>query len=114
LAGTSGGKANVRLSCGGAAIAATLPDGFSPKDRVTVVVRPEHAQIVGNGAKATLSGKLETVVYFGTDTHFHVRLQDGSEFIVRQQNSRTRPHTFAQGDSAGIVIDDSSAQVLRD
>src|SRR6185295_16816088 len=35
LAGTSGGKANVRLSCGGAAIAATLPEGFSPKDKVT-------------------------------------------------------------------------------
>jgi len=114
LAGTAGGKANVRLSCGGAAIAATLPQGFAPKDKVTVVVRPEHAQIVGNGTAATLSGKLENVVYFGTDTHFHVRLQDGSEFIVRQQNSRTNPHRFAQGDQAGIVIDDNAAQVLRD
>ena len=55
-----------------------------------MVVRPEHAQIVGNGTQATLSGKLEHIVYFGTDTHFHVRLQDGSEFIVRQQNSRGR------------------------
>jgi spermidine/putrescine transport system ATP-binding protein len=114
LAGTSGGKANVRLACGGAAVAATLPEGFTPKDRVTIVVRPEHAQIVGDGARAALTGKLENVVYFGTDTHFHVRLPDGSEFIVRQQNSRANPHTFAQGDSAGIVIDDSSAQVLRD
>jgi len=78
------------------------------------VVRPEHAQIVGNGTRATLTGKLENVVYFGTDTHFHVRLEDGNEFIVRQQNSRTNPHKFAQGDRAGIVIDDSSAQVLRD
>jgi len=114
LAGTAGGKANVRLSCGGAALAATLPQGFAPKDKVTVVVRPEHAQIVGNGTQATLSGKLEHVVYFGTDTHFHVRLQDGSEFIVRQQNSRTRPNSLAPGDHAGIVIDDNSAQVLRD
>ncbi len=79
-----------------------------------MVVRPEHAQIVGNGTQATLSGKLENVVYFGTDTHFHVRLQDGSEFIVRQQNSRTRPNSLAPGDQAGIVIDDNSAQVLRD
>jgi spermidine/putrescine transport system ATP-binding protein len=114
LAGTSGGKANVRLTCGGAALAATLPPGFTPKEKVTIVVRPEHAQIVGNGTQATLSGKLENVVYFGTDTHFHVRLQDGSEFIVRQQNSRTRPNSLASGDQAGIMIDDHSAQVLRD
>jgi spermidine/putrescine transport system ATP-binding protein len=114
LAGASGGKANVRLSCGGSAISATLPEGFTPKEKVTVVVRPEHAQIVGNGARATLSGRLENVVYFGTDTHFHVRLQDGSEFIVRQQNSRAKPNELAPGDQAGIVIGDSSAQVLRD
>ena len=114
IAGAADGKASVRLSCGGAAIAATLPEGFSPKDQVTVVVRPEHAQIVGNGVRATLTGTLENVVYFGTDTHFHVRLEDGAEFIVRQQNSRTNPHKFAQGDKAGIVIDDNAAQVLRD
>jgi spermidine/putrescine transport system ATP-binding protein len=114
LAGSAGNKANVRLACGGAAITATLPENFTPKEKVTVVVRPEHAQIVGNGAQATLRGKLENVVYFGTDTHFHVRLQDGSEFIVRQQNSRTNPHTFVQGDQAGIMIDDNAAQVLRD
>ena len=114
LVGTTGAKANVRLSCGGVAIAATLPQGFTPKEKVTVVVRPEHAQIAANGTKATLTGKLENVVYFGTDTHFHLRLQDGSEFIVRQQNSRTNPIAFAQGDQAGIVIDENAAQVLRD
>src|SRR5689334_6399461 len=113
LTGTAGGKANVRLASG-AAIAATLPQGFTPKEKVTVVVRPEHAQIVANGARATLTGRLENVVYFGTDTHFHVRLQDGGEFIVRQQNSRTNSYAFSQGDQAGIVIDDSAAQVLRD
>ena len=36
------------------------------------------------------SGRLENVVYFGTDTHFHVRLDGGGEFIVRQQNSPQR------------------------
>jgi len=114
LAGTSGGKATARLACGGALIAATLPQGFTPKEKITVVVRPEHAQIVANGARATLAGRLETVVYFGTDTHFHVRLQDDSEFIVRQQNSRSKGSNFAQGDQVGILIDDNSAQVLRD
>jgi hypothetical protein len=32
---------------------------------------------------------VETVVYFGTDTHVHVRLDHGEDvFTVRQQNSR--------------------------
>ena len=108
------GKADVRLSCGGATIAATLPEGFSPKGEVTVVVRPEHARVAGNGVKATLSGTVENVVYFGTDTHIHMRLDDDSVFIVRQQNSRAEPVSVSQGDQAGVVFGDNVAQVLRD
>ena len=79
-----------------------------------MVVRPEHAQIATDGARSTVSGTVENVVYFGTDTHIHLRLEDGSEFIVRQQNSRAKSNGLAPGDWAGIVIDDNSAQVLRD
>ena len=38
----------------------------------------------------------------------------GPLFIVRQQNSRSKGSNFAQGDLVGILIDDNSAQVLRD
>jgi spermidine/putrescine transport system ATP-binding protein len=114
VAGVANGRANVRLNCGGTAITATHPPGMTPNGKVTVVVRPEHAQVVGNGSPATLRGKLETIVYFGTDTHYHLRLEDGGEFIVRQQNSRTGAVTFAAGDQAGIFIGDNAAQVLRD
>jgi spermidine/putrescine transport system ATP-binding protein len=114
IAGATGNRADVRLACGGAAVAATLPEGFAPKSEVTVVVRPEHAQIAAAGNRSTLNGMVENVVYFGTDTHIHLRLDDSTEFIVRQQNSRDRPVTVAQGDKAGIVIGDNVAQVLRD
>jgi spermidine/putrescine transport system ATP-binding protein len=114
ITGSNGNRADVKLSSGGAALAATLPEGFAPKSEVTVVVRPEHAHIAGGGARPTLGGTVENVVYFGTDTHIHLRLEDGSEFIVRQQNNRDRPVTVAQGDKAGIVIGDNVAQVLRD
>ncbi|MGH6891201.1 MAG: ABC transporter ATP-binding protein [Dongiaceae bacterium] len=112
--GVASDKASVRLSCGGGAIMATFPSGFMPNGKVTVVVRPEHAQVVGNCTRATLIGTLENIVYFGTDTHYYLRLEDGAEFIVRQQNSRTNPATFAQGDRAGVFIGDNAAQVLRD
>ena len=56
--------------------------------RVTVVVRPEHASIVAAcKARQRFPGKLENIVYFGTDTHYHVKLNGGGEFTVRHQNS---------------------------
>ncbi len=78
-----------------------------------MVVRPEHAKLVKG--KAELSGTVENIVYFGTDTHIHVRL-DGSNdlFIVRQQNARNADCGFETGDKAGIAISDDAAQVLRD
>jgi hypothetical protein len=42
-----------------------------------VVVRPEHARLVADAKKATLTGMLDNVVYFGTDTHYHVSLKGG-------------------------------------
>ncbi len=114
LTGMSGERADVRLSAGAAAISATLPEGFAPNGSVTVVIRPEHAQIALPGQRATIDGTVENVVYFGTDTHIHMRLDDGSEFIVRQQNSRDRAVMVAKGDRAGVVIGDNVAQVLRD
>ncbi len=61
--------------------------------RCTVVVRPEHASVVPvhhgsreDGSDTALEGTLEHTVYSGTDTHRHVRLADGSAFIVRTPN----------------------------
>ena len=46
--------------------------------------------MVEPGAGAALRARVDNVVYFGTDTHFHVTLDDGAPFIVRQQNSTQR------------------------
>jgi spermidine/putrescine transport system ATP-binding protein len=81
---------------------------------VTVVVRPEHADLVQRGAKADLWGKLENIVYFGTDTHYHVKLDGGAEFIIRQQNSKGGGTGFSTGDAVGITLEQHAAQVLRD
>lgn len=105
------GSARVKLSSG-VEIGAPLPAGFTPKEDVTVVVRPEHARLVKDSS--SVNGALENIVYFGTDTHFHVRLDDASEFIVRQQNLRSGAGSFAKGDRVGIFIGDDAAQVLKD
>jgi spermidine/putrescine transport system ATP-binding protein len=106
-----GRKAVVRLPSD-AKVSAAIPEGFEPQGDVTVVVRPEHARLTP--AIGDLTGKVETVVYFGTDTHIHVQLDGGGAFTVRQQNSRSRSVQLAPGDRVGIEIDGDAAQVLKD
>ena len=67
-----------------------MPQGFTPAGQVTVVVRPSMRSWSTAARGAMLAGTVENIVYFGTDTHFHVRLDDGEPFIVRQQNSAQR------------------------
>lgn len=111
ILGIANGVARVRLASG-AEIDATIAEGLQPKDNATIVVRPEHARVVTQGGH--LSGLVETVVYFGTDTHIHVKLDHGEVFIVRQQNSRTQSCGVQVGDRVGIEIAADAAQVLRD
>lgn len=114
LVGKLGGdKATVKLDAG-PEIVASVPDQFQPSGKVTVVVRPEHAKVVARGKGAQLAGMLENVVYFGTDTHFHVRLDDGTPFIVRQQNVTLAEPDLKAGAAVGVTIVEGSARVLRD
>ncbi len=109
--GAADGKARVTLRSGARILATTASD-FRPGSQATLMVRPEHARLVK--AAGDLSGTVETVVYFGTDTHIHVRLADGGPFIVRQQNSRCAGCGFEAGDKVGIQIGDAAAQLLKD
>jgi len=93
---------------------ASLPGGEIAAGRVTVVVRPEHSRLGRERERAALSGRLETVVYFGTDTHYHLRLPDGGEYIVRRQNSRDSKEPFRPGDELGIGLGDNAVRILKD
>jgi spermidine/putrescine transport system ATP-binding protein len=107
------GVATVKLASG-ATVAAGFPENFDPSGAVTVVVRPEHADLIADVSKSTVSGTLANVVYFGTDTHYHVKLDGGDNFIVRYQNSRSGAVTFETGAKVGIVFEDDGARILRD
>jgi spermidine/putrescine transport system ATP-binding protein len=110
---SSAGEAKVRLA-NGAALSATLPGDFQPDGKVTIVVRPEHARLGSAGNGAHLGGTLENAVYFGTDTHYHIRLDDGGAFIIRRQNARSGQGDPGVGERVGISVDDGAAQVLKD
>ena len=112
IVSTAGNLATVRLASG-AEIPASLPEGFAPKGGVSIVIRPEHAQL-SRPEGAPLAGTVENVVYLGTDTHFHLRLDSGEPFIVRRQNARGHSDRFAAGSHVGLLIPADSAQILKD
>ncbi|AYD02606.1 ABC transporter ATP-binding protein [Neorhizobium sp. NCHU2750] len=109
----NGPHARVKLSTGGM-LDATYPEDLSPQGGVTVVIRPEHAQISAPCDGTILTGQIEDLTYLGTDTHIRVRLPDTSLFTIRQQNSRIGPIGFSAGDAVSLNISEGAAQILKD
>ena len=109
-----GTDARVRLASG-ATISASLPEGKQPTGLVTLVVRPEHASLTTEAAAASLTGTVENIVYFGTDTRYHLRVADGTEFVIRAQSRRGGGDSGPQpGAVAGAIIGEAVAQILKD
>jgi spermidine/putrescine transport system ATP-binding protein len=113
LGNCEGGRGRIALASG-ASLIASLPQVKPSSETVSIVVRPEQARLVAGAAPGALQGTIENLVYFGTDTHYHLKLDDGPPFIVRQQNRREAGEALAVGGRAGVIIPEGLAQVLGD
>ncbi len=111
IVAVEGGRARLRLGTG-REVEADLPHGMAPGASVTAAIRPEHARI--GAERGELSGTIENIVYFGTDTHYHVRLEGGSGFVVRSQNLRDSAEELRTGQLVEICFKSDAVQVLRD
>jgi spermidine/putrescine transport system ATP-binding protein len=108
------GEARVKLSSG-AERRASLPAGAPDQGRVSLTVRPERIDFAADAGAAAIKGQVEEVVYFGTDTVYHLRLENGEAFKIRQQNRLGAGSAqFEAGAAVGVDIPDLSLQVLRD
>ena len=109
-----GNIAEVNLAIGGK-ISALIAGNAAAGQNVAVVARPEHATLspgVKRPGANSLAGTLTNIVYFGTDTHFHVQLADGSDFTLRQQNRPDKGSGFAKGQQVCVLIDPQAARIL--
>lgn len=108
----SQGRAQVVLP-GGTVVPARLPGDVpvTVGESVSVVIRPEQARLVPEDAAALLA-HVESSVFFGTDTHLHLRLDDGQPFTLRRQNDGTEPPP-ATGARVGLALSEGALQVLR-
>ncbi len=105
--------ARVRLASGATRVA-SAPADSPASGQVSLVVRPERVGLCAPGDGAALMGRVENVVYFGTDTIYHLRLEGDAPFIVRLQNREGARVVHGQGETVGVMIADHALQVLRD
>jgi len=113
ITGIDNGSAALTLPAG-TTLTAPAPKAAGSGDEITVMVRPEHARLVAAGdAQKVLSGTLDNIIYFGTDTYFNVRLGDGEIFTVRQQNRPGEDVVQSVGDPTGITFPPGAVRVLR-
>ena len=112
---TNGSDATLKLDSGHV-IHVPADDATDHGDgRTTIAIRPERVQLTtsADGADA-VPGTIENVVYFGTDTTYHVTLDGGAPFTVRRQNRDGAAQAFSPGDSVAVAITPDAVQVLRD
>ena len=91
-------------------------EGLTAVDKgrpVTITIRPEQVRI----GKADTDGPKATVaalVYFGTDTHCHLHLHDGTEVVARLQSPASGESGLAKGDGVSLGFTPGAAQVVED
>ena len=111
-----GAKVRVELEAGGE-IWATTPQPIATGEKITVTVRPEkmHLLTTMGSSGNELRGRVTSIVYIGTDTHYGVTLANGQEVRVRQQNSTADSRMLAkEGEAAGIHFVPEAARVLTE
>jgi spermidine/putrescine transport system ATP-binding protein len=81
---------------------------------VTLAIRPERIDLVRADGDSHLKGSVSNIVYFGTDTTFHIGLDTGQELTVRVQNRRGHQEVLQIGDVVGLKIASEAMQILRD
>lgn len=89
---------------------------FTNGQQVTVAVRPEKLTL-NSDAKGgnTLKGRVEEVIYIGTDTHYGVRFPGGHKARVREQNVTLAHKSIAKtGDEVTMSFTTTSPRLLTE
>ena len=91
-------------------------EGLKPIDMGrphTVIVRPEQLRL-GAVEPGALPATVASLVYFGTDTHCHLHLKDGTEIVARLQSPADGEAGLAKGQQVGIRFAPGAVQAVED
>lgn len=98
----------------GALVRSSIPQGFRPNGRVTVSVRPEHANIVAEGGSSIINGRLDETIFLGTGMLFHVKLDDGSTFVVSRQSDQPVASHPESGMRVNVRFSENACRIMRE
>ena len=91
-----------------------LPSSKRQDKTATVFIRPENVTLSTKLDAALTTGVLVNKIFFGTDTNFHVALEDQVEIVVRAQNSLNSDFQPQVGDRLGIAFNEAALKILED
>ncbi|RUS63297.1 ABC transporter ATP-binding protein [Pseudorhodobacter sp. E13] len=89
-------------------------DLVTKQGAVSLAIRPEQLRLVATGSAGAMPARVASTVYFGTDTHVHLSLSDGSQIVARQQIPATGAMDLKTGDEVGVILPADALQVLED
>jgi spermidine/putrescine transport system ATP-binding protein len=95
-------------------------EGTQVEDRVVLSVRPEKIRIfpIHEGpnypAMSCITGRVEKVIYLGTDTRYLVRLNQETAVAVRLQNIIAGGGHFEEGAEVELRWDSAHARVFKE
>ncbi len=106
------GRAKVEIA-GGTTFDVAIPDGFQPGGNATLAVRPEQVSVAAPGGDA-LPAEVVHTVFFGTDTHCHLKLDGGQAMVARVPHASGGDRGLKAGDRVGVRFDEGALRMLRD
>jgi len=92
----------------------TLPNTLHAEagDKGALCIRPERVRVSTDYDPTKLSGKVENILYLGTDTQVQVRLENQLLMSCRTQNANNHTQEFTAGQNVNLHIDESSCRFL--
>lgn len=90
------------------------PSQAALNSMVNITIRPEQASLTEDITSADLSGTVTNILYSGTDSQFHIKLDSNEDFVAKVQNSGSSRRDWQAGQALGIKIQPGAIQILRD
>jgi spermidine/putrescine transport system ATP-binding protein len=82
---------------------------------LTLMIRPEHVALASTLPDAlNLTATVRQLVFFGTDTHVHLTLPDGTAIVARVQNVLHGGRSFVEGESIPVALPAEALRIMHD
>lgn len=93
----------------------TVPLAGASDGPLTLMIRPEHVALAAKLPNAlNLTATVTQFVFFGTDSHVHLLLSDGTPLVARVQNSLHVGHRFAEGETITVALQAEALRIIVD